>query len=206
MQTYLEAVEKPRVQCIGYELVDACVQEAEDCKCSPLAPIVDLEPHKHCLFAWANVHVAHVERPENVKDAADCNHPHQQQCYSPSLVVKQFPEKSHVVTRFSPMSFWLVCFNHQIPHTYTHVEDLRTHMQQASKLWLYIGLQFSCCIVFCSSIHLRNSTSTHCLVAVFESPLLPRWLTALPLPPGRAWIRRPSTSFRARFQLITWHH
>jgi hypothetical protein len=59
---HLQAVHEPRTKRIGYELVDARVEEAERRQGCPLAPAIDLEAHEHCILAWPNVHVAHVER------------------------------------------------------------------------------------------------------------------------------------------------
>jgi hypothetical protein len=62
-RTCLQAVDKPRAQGIGYELVDARVEKAEGLECGPLAPVVYLETHEYGVLPGSNMHVCHVERP-----------------------------------------------------------------------------------------------------------------------------------------------
>ncbi len=96
--THLQAVDEPRVQRVGDELIDARVKEAKDCKRRPLAPRVDLETHEDGAFPWTNVHVAHVERTQAVEDDAHRNHPYQQEPHSVPLVIEELLEETHLAT------------------------------------------------------------------------------------------------------------
>lgn len=91
----LQAIDEPRIQCVGYKFIDSSVAKTEDCKGRPFGPVVNLQAHENSVLPWPNVHVPHVECPQAVEDCAHSDHPAHQQRHSPSLVVEEEFDQAH---------------------------------------------------------------------------------------------------------------